>query len=336
MDDKLPWTSEVRVLNSSFIKANVTMARAIDLMQTAFSILSDKSAYVPPRVVMSTQDHKMSIFFKPAFLSRYQRLSIKILSQIHENLNSSMPTIKGTVLLMDMVTGQILSICDGNYVTALRTGAASGIATRYLALPGASTAAIFGCGAQGTSQLEAIMAVRTIKMVYLFDQLQNKAVRLAEKFNPGSSPEFIINPDVSVLKNADIICTATPSPNPLFHLRDLKPGVHINAIGSYRPDMNEIDPEILGQCRIYLDDAPACIHESGDLMNPMKSGIIKKTDIQGEIGELMAGSITGRQSPSDITLFKSVGNAIQDFFIANEAYESSFKSQGTQIINLTD
>ncbi len=336
MDDRLAWNREVRVLNSSFIRANVPMSRAIDLMETAFSILSEKSAYVPPRVVMSTPDHNMSIFFKPAFLSRHQRLSIKILSQIHENLNSCLPTIKGTVLLVDMVTGQIISICDGNYVTSLRTGAASGIATRYLAVPDASTAAIFGCGAQGASQLEAIMAVRTIKTVYLFDQQKYRAVHMAKHSMPASSTEFIINPEISILKNADIICTATPSPKPLFYLRDLKPGVHINAIGSYRPDMNEIDPEILGHCRIYLDDAPACIHESGDLINPLKSGIIKETDIQGEIGELISGSIPGRQKTSEITVFKSVGNAIQDFFIANEAYEKSFDSDGTQIINLTD
>lgn len=336
MDDKVPWKSEVRVLNSSFIKTNVPMARAIDLMQTAFSILSDKSAYVPPRVVMSTPDNNMSIFFKPAFISRYQRLSIKILSQIHENTDNCLPTIKGTVLLLDMVSGHILSICDGNYVTALRTGAASGIATRYLAVPGASTAAIFGCGAQGASQLEAILNERDITTVYLFDQNENKAVYLARKYKTASHLSFSINPGIALLKNADIICTATPSPMPLFHLRDLKPGVHINAIGSYRPDMNEIDPNILGHSRIYLDDAPACIHESGDLMNPLKFSIIRESDICGEIGELISGSIPGRQSPTEITLFKSVGNAIQDFFIANEAYESSFKSDGTQIINLTD
>jgi ornithine cyclodeaminase/alanine dehydrogenase len=336
MDEKLSARDGVRVLNASFIKGHVSMGRAIVLMEEAFRILSDRSAYIPQRVIMPTPDDKMSVFFKPAFVSQYKRMSIKILTQIHSNENSEIPTIKGTVLLIDMSSGEIISMADGNYITALRTGAASGIATRYLANPDASSLAIFGCGAQGLTQMEAILAVRPIRTIYLFDQSEKRANCIAEALQLMGKFNCQVNPDLKVLKKVDVICTATPSHHPLFTVNHLKPGVHINAIGSYRPDMNEIDPEILRVGLTYLDDAPACLKESGDLIVPLTNGIIKENDITGEIGELISGKISGRKTPEDITLFKSVGNAIQDFFIANEAFEQSILSGGAQIIHLTD
>ncbi len=335
MDDRLSAKNGVKVLNASFIKAHVPMIKAITLMEEAFRILSEKSAYIPQRIVMSTPDDKMSIFFKPAFMSRYNRLSIKLLTQIHVNENSENPTIKGTVLLIDMISGSIISIADGNYITALRTGAASGIATQYLANPDASSVAIFGCGAQGLTQLEAILAVRPIRNVYLFDQSPKKAIALAEELNLSGKFEVQINPDLKVLKTVDVICTATPSQKPLFSISDLKPGVHINAIGSYKPDMNEIDPEILRNGMVFLDDRLACLKETGDLIIPLTAGIICEGNINGELGELISGAVSGRKTPEDITLFKSVGSAIQDFFIANEAYEQSISVTDAQIICLT-
>ena len=333
MDDIFSLPDSVRVLNSSFIKSSVPMKRAIQLMENAFRILSVKSAYVPQRVVMTTPDESMSIFFKPAFLSRYNRMSIKILTQILANDNRDIPTIKGMVLLIDMVSGSILSISDGTSITALRTGAASGIATAYLANRDASALAIFGCGAQGRTQLEAIRSVRPITKVYLFDSSVNQAIKMEEEMELHKDLNCEINPDLSVLKNVDIICTATPSHHPLFGLNHLKQGVHINAVGSYRPDMQEINPEILRFGLTYLDDAPACLKDSGDLVIPLSLGIIDEDDIVGELGDLIAGSVRGRQSSDDITIFKTVGNAIQDFFIANEAYEKSLLQSGNQLIN---
>jgi len=303
------------------------MSRAIELMESAFKILSANSAYVPPRVVMTTPDDKMSVFFKPAFMSLYKRMSIKILTQLLANENKDIATIKGLVLLIDMETGHILSITDGSYLTALRTGAASGIATAHLANPDSSSLAVFGCGAQGKTQLEAILAVRPIEQVFLFDLSDSLAHCLAENVKATFKGNVTVNPGLGVLKQVDVICTATPSTTPLFSLRHVKPGVHINAIGSYRPDMQEIDSDIFKHARVYLDDAPACITGSGDLFIPLNSGILQESDILGEIGEMMSGSIAGRQTPSDITVFKTVGNAIQDFFVVNEAYELSLATE---------
>ena len=336
MDHNLCNEDSVLVLNSSFIKENVPMSRAIELMETAFRMLSDHNAYIPKRVVMTTPDESLSIFFKPAFMSQYKRLSIKILTQILDNDNPDLPTIKGVVMLIDTLTGRILSLTDGTYLTALRTGAASGIATSYLANRDSSSLAVFGCGAQGRTQVEAVMAVRPIKKVCLFDPAYSKAVRLGAEIFAKTGLSCDINPDPGILKDIDVICTATPGNTPLFRLNQLKPGVHINAVGSFRPDMHELDPKIFGAGLIYLDDAPACISGSGDILNPINLGIIREEDITGELGALIGGSIPGRRNSSDITIFKSVGNAIQDFFVANEAYDKSISLKEGQIIKLVD
>jgi ornithine cyclodeaminase/alanine dehydrogenase len=335
MDTNFPVSDSITVLDRSAITANVSMPEAIGLMETAFRILSEKSASIPDRTVISTPDDSLSIFFKPAFLSVYNRMSIKILTQLHGNSNGNGPTIRGMVFLFDMLSGRVLSISDGISVTALRTGAASGLATRYLANPDASSVAIFGCGAQGVTQLEAVMAVRNIRRVMLFDPSPGQAASLLNTLASRSDAVCVVNPDLSELKTADIICTATPSRKPLFSAGHLKSGVHINAVGSYRTDMQELDPSILGMGRIYLDDSPACLSQSGDLTIPLDMGIITPQSIMGEIGELIAGTIPGRRTPDEITVFKSVGNAIQDFFIANEAYKKSINSPDNQIINLT-
>jgi ornithine cyclodeaminase/alanine dehydrogenase-like protein (mu-crystallin family) len=310
------------------------MNRAIDLMAEAFLVLSSGEASIPPRVVMNSPGNVMSVFFKPAFLSRYNRMSVKILTQMLANANPEIPTIKGLVLLLDMTTGQLLSMSDGNYITALRTGAASGIATRLLARPGASSLAVFGCGAQGRTQLEAILAVRPIERVCLFDKQAGRAEDLIDALGPDLTFQYEINPELSVLNEMDVICTATPSTAPLFGLANLKPGVHINAVGSYRPDMQEIGPDVFGVAKTYLDDAPACLDGSGDLMNPIAAGIISRDLVIGEIGQLIAGNIDGRRSDNDITLFKSVGNAIQDFFVANDAYDKSLLQSDIPAFNL--
>ena len=319
------------------------MSQAIGLMENAFRVLSEKSAYVPQRVVMNTPDDSMAVFFKPAFLNRFQRMSVKILTQIldagiHDsapNQNHNHATIKGMVLLIDMVTGSILSVSDGQSITALRTGAASGIATSWLANKDASSLALFGCGAQGKTQIEGVISVRPIKKVYLFDLSTDQANNLRDEMKAHSDISFTVNPGLSVLKEVDVICTATPGTKPLFSLSQVKRGVHINAVGSFRPDMQEIDPEILKAGMVYLDDAPACLKESGDLIVPLSTGLLHLQDVMGELGELIAGTIPGRKSPDDITIFKTVGNAIQDFFIANQAYNQSLLLPTPTLINLT-
>lgn len=308
-------------LDNAMIRSLVGMPEAIGLMETAFGLLSGNECFVPQRVVMNAPGADLAIFFKPAFIERYKRLSIKLLTQSASTKPSGLPTIMGMVILISTESGQVLCACDAGYLTALRTGAASGIASAKLARRDASTAAIFGCGAQGRTQLEALLAVRPIKKVYIFDRNHESACLFANEF--AGRLEVIHAENTDVLINADIISTSTPETSPLFSLSDVKPGTHINAIGSYTPAMQELDPFLIRESVLFVDSRASCLIESGDLVKPISQGLFGEDIIRGEIGDLINKKVIGRTSDDQITIFKSVGNAIQDFFIINEAFDRS-------------
>lgn len=311
--------SAINFLDNNRIHELVSMPEAIRLMETAFGLLSGNECFVPQRVVMQAPESDLSIFFKPAFISKYNRLSIKILTQSANSKLSGLPTIMGMVILISTTTGEVLCTCDAEYLTALRTGAAAGIATDKLARKDSSVAAIFGCGAQGRTQLEAILAVRPVERVYAFDRNRETARFFAGEFS--GRAEMIPADSPDVLRNADIISTCTPATSPLFSSSYIKKGAHINAIGSFMPSMQELDPELIRRSLLFVDNKSSCLLESGDLLKPISEGIFTDQIIRGEIGELISGKIAGRTGKDDITIFKSVGNAIQDFFIINEAFD---------------
>lgn len=310
------------------------MQKAIDSMESAFASLSSGESFVPQRFVTTLPTQEMLMLFKPAFVEKEQRVSIKFLTQRDGVSIPGVPTIQGIILVVDSVSGEILSMMDGEYVTALRTGAASGLATRCFAQKEAKTMALFGCGTQGKTQLEAVLCEREIKKVYLFDKFKASADQLIEDMQKKSSVELIYADDTAVLKDVDIICTATNSTAPLFKKEDVKPGVHINSIGSFQPHMQELDPFLIKAAKIYVDQLDPCIKESGDLIKPIEAGIIDEKHIVGEIGEYCLNRIIGRESENEITIFKSVGVAIQDYAVATDIYNQSQKDGFGQEINL--
>jgi ornithine cyclodeaminase/alanine dehydrogenase len=296
------------------------MEDAIKLMELAFSSYSDKQCYVPPRYVNAIPGTDLTMILKPVYMKNIGRMAIKILSQYEQTGNTSFPAITGIVLLLDGDSGQILGLMDGSYVTALRTGAASGIATDYLARKDAEIMAVFGCGVQGRTQLEAVAGVRDIKQVYIYDINPDRAEIFKQEMSGRLDLVITHTDDLDQLKKADIICTSTNSRSPLFSMDHIKDGVHINAIGSYKPFMQEIDPGIIKRSRLYVDSIDSCIRESGDIIIPLKAGIISGDHVIGEIGSVILGRADPRISDEDITVFKSVGIAIQDLVVANEAY----------------
>jgi alanine dehydrogenase len=311
----------IKVITSNDVKDVVGMKDAIDLMSVAFSSFSGQQCYVPPRSVNDIPGMDLTIILKPAYMETLGRTGIKILSQNEGNRFTDLPTITGIILLIDADTGQILALMDGAYITELRTGAASGLASDYLARKDAEILAIFGCGAQGRTQLEAVAAVRNIKRVYVYD-IDSVAADIYQKdMRKKFDIEISHTHDPGHLKEVDIICTSTNSQSPLFLMNHIKEGVHINAIGSYKPQMQEIDPEIIKNSRLYVDSVESCVRESGDIIVPIKDGQISEDHIIGEIGDVVSGNAEGRKSGKDITVFKSVGIAIQDLVVANEAYQ---------------
>ncbi len=310
------------------------MKQAIDSMERAFSLLSSKESFVPLRFVSKLPSNEMMMLFKPAYVEKEKKISVKFLTQRANGFNPELPVIQGIVLIIDADTGEILSIMDGEYLTALRTGAASGLATRYFARKDANTLALFGSGAQGRTQMEAVACERDIKKVLVFDKNKNNADRFIREMREKFQIEMVYTSDTSIINEADIICTATNSTEPLFKKEVLKKGVHINAIGSFQPHMQELDPHILRDAKVYVDQIESCISESGDFIKPMAEGIIQKSNILGEIGDFCLNKIAGRESEDEITVFKSVGIAIQDYTVATDIYNNSFENSFGRDINL--
>jgi len=324
----------IRLIKRSEMAKFFTMTEAIDSMADAFAWLSSGDCYVPKRYITSIRDESLTLLFKPAFVNNHSKSSIKILTQKRSNSIPGIPTILGIVLLIDNVTGEILSIMDGEYITALRTGAASGLATKHLSRKDSRSLAIFGCGGQGRTQLMAVVAVREIEKIWVFDKSREQGEMFIEEMVPGINAEIEFTNDLDVLKEVDIICTATNSEKPLFSKSHLKAGTHINAIGSFQPNMQEIDPEIIKSSRIYLDDNDACLNESGDFVKAFKDISTLDENLIGEIGEYLLKRIDGRNSSDEITLFKSVGNAIQDFVVADRIFNKSLTVKFGQEIRL--
>jgi ornithine cyclodeaminase/alanine dehydrogenase-like protein (mu-crystallin family) len=313
----------IRLIKRSEMAKSFKMTEAIDSMADAFAKLSSAECYVPKRYITSSRDQSLTFLFKPAFVNNHTKASIKILTQKNSDSLPGIPRILGIVLLIDNISGEILSIMDGAFITALRTGAASGLATKHFSGKDSSKLAIFGCGSQGRTQLRAVDAVRKIEKIWVFDKSSEQGELFIEEMVTETKADIEFTNDLAVLKDVDIICTATNSEKPLFYKKHLKKGTHINAIGSFRPQMQEIDPEIVKSSRIFLDDKDACLKESGDLLKAFKDAAFPNENIIGEIGEYLLNKIPGRTSSDETTLFKSVGNAIQDFEVADRIYNKS-------------
>jgi ornithine cyclodeaminase/alanine dehydrogenase-like protein (mu-crystallin family) len=325
MSNEIIRRKPTRIIKAGEIKQFYSMQEAIDAMEKAFSSLSSGESFVPVRYVSKLPSEQLMMLFKPAYIEMDNRVSVKIITQRAISCIEGIPLIQGIILVVDSVTGEILSIMDGEYITALRTGAASGLATRYFAPKNARTMALFGCGVQGATQLEAVICERDIKRVLIFDKHKGTADKFINEMQEKFQLEMVYSEETSVLKEADIICTATNAAAPLFRREEVKDGVHINAIGSFQPHMQELDPWLIRDAKVYVDQAEPCLKESGDLIKPIMEGIITDNHIRGEIGDFILGKIPGRESEDEITIFKSVGVAIQDYAVATDIYNLSLK-----------
>ena len=321
-DRKIHDRSPLVLIRRKAMETHFSMEEAIACMSTAFASLSSGACTVPERYVTDSPEGNLTLLVKPAFAADLDTSVVKILSQKNGAPVAGLPTITGMVILLSKVTGEILSLLDGEHITALRTGAASGLATQLLSRKDASQLALFGCGRQGRTQLEAVCTVRSIKKTWVFDASRERAEIFVEEMKSRIPGDIEIADGLSVLKEVDVICTATPSEIPLFGRDDLKEGTHINAIGSFRPQMRELDPDLIRASRTFFDDREGCLR-SGDMVDAIGKHGPMEQQLAGEIGELVLGKIQGPTSPSEITVFKSVGTAIQDLVVADAIYQKS-------------
>jgi alanine dehydrogenase len=326
------------IISREEVKRAVTMAQAIDTVKTAFAQLSRGRARVPIRTQLGVPLHDGVTLFMPAYLEQTDQLGMKMVSVFSGNIEQGLPTINAMVTLVDAETGLPTAIIDGTYLTALRTGAASGAATDLLARKDAKTVAVLGTGVQGRTQLLAVCTVRSIERVLVFDKRQSAAEAFLEEMSRAGSPiparVEIASSASAAVREADVVCTATTSMTPVFSDEDLAPGVHVNAIGSFTPQMQEVPMGTVGRALLIVDSRAAVWAEAGDLIIARKEGIITEASIHAELGEIVAGTKPGRASDDQVTLFKSVGNAVQDVSVGARVFEEAKKKGLGTVVEL--
>ena len=317
----------LRILSRSDVARLVSMSEAIKLMREGFSHLSKGTVDVPIRMNMGMPEHDARALFMPIYSASHGQIAQKVVTIHPNNGQYDLPFIHAMVFLIDAVKGTPLALMDGEFITALRTGAGSGLATDLLSRPESSTLAIYGAGVQARTQLEAICAVRPITKVMIFGRNPENVSLFAEEITANYEVEVVAPSDPEEVSNADIICTATTSIDPVFSDSHISEGCHINGVGSYRPDMTEIPAETVSRASVFVDQRAASLEEAGDLIVPISRNLITEQHIVGEIGEVVNGNCRGRTSDQEATFFKSVGNAVQDLVVASYAYKLA-KKQG--------
>ncbi len=309
----------ILIIDAKTVTTALPMNEAIEAMAVAFGKLSAGNVTMPVRTSLSTENGITLLM--PAYAPTFH-LGIKIVSVYNNNSALNLPTVTATVLVLDSNTGLPLALIEGNSLTAIRTGATGGLAAKLLARKEAKIVALFGAGVQARTQLRALMTVRSLEQIYIISKTETSAKKLAiEIKNWQNAPQVILGKTPQeAIRNADIIITATTSSTPVFKGEDLKLGTHITAIGAYTPQMQEIDAVTVNKARIIVDHRESCLAEAGDL-------IIPHAIIDSEIGEIINGVKPERENDDEITLFKSVGVAIQDTLIANLILENAIKKK---------
>ena len=323
------------IISRNDLKSILNMEEVIEAVERAFADYARGKWVIPPRTHFTLPEGV--ILYMPSFLSPGKGaggiLGAKLVSVFPRNPKKGLPLIYGLYLLNDPATGSPLALIDGVYLTGVRTGAASAVATKYLSRRDSRALGIIGTGVQAGFQLMAILAVRAIEVCYLFDRIEDMARRFAEDY----SDKLRVNLEVlssadEVVGKSDVVVTATTSPIPVFSGSNLRQGTHLNVIGAFTPETREVDSETVKKACLFVDSYEGALSEAGDLLIPMGERVISRDDIRGELSEVVTGIKPGRKTVDEITLFKSVGFAIEDAAVAGLAYERVLeRGIGTQI-----
>ncbi|HEY4337536.1 MAG TPA: ornithine cyclodeaminase family protein [Puia sp.] len=317
-----------RYIDKPAIATLLPMSEAIPLMETMFRDLAAGRILQPLRSLMWLPDKKGLLGMMPAYTGTPDAnapetnapasfLAIKLITIFPTNAAANHPSHQGIIVLFNGDNGAPLMLFDAEEITAIRTAAASAVATNRLATKEASTLAILGTGEQAARHIESISLVRTIKEIRLWGRNKHKAEQLAE--SKGIKITITDTPQQAV-KDADIICTLTAATQPILKGEWIKPGAHLNVVGSCTPNAREVDTEAVVKSKIFTDKYESLFNEAGDFLIPKKEGRITEAAVQGEIGEVLTAAKPSRQHPTDITLFKSLGIAAEDLYSAHHIY----------------
>jgi len=318
------------ILTATDVRKALPMKETIEAMKRAYASLSDGKADAPLRTRISIPAQDAVSLFMPAYVQTQEddALAIKVVSLFPRNpeRERNLALIQAAVLVLDAETGQTRALLEGSSLTAIRTGAGSGAAIDLLARPNSKVVAVFGAGVQARAQLEAACSVRKIEKAWVYDPAEVRVKTFVKEMaGNGDIPKalFVAESPAQALSEADIVCTATTSSTPVFDDADLKPGSHVSAIGSYTPEMQEVPAETVARAYVVVDSLSATLAETGDLIQPMQAGLFGEEHVSTELGEIVLGRKTGRNSSEQITFFKSVGIAVQDAMAAQLALKNA-------------
>ncbi len=325
----------LKILTAADIRALVDMPTAIDAVHAAYAGIAQGTTSVPLRIDVAQTAHQSHTFFMPALVNN-QSLGMKIVSVYpHNRDRHQLPTIHAIVMLIDAETGRPLAMMDGTFLTVLRTGASAGVATRLLARPESSHLVIIGAGAQAWAQVAAVCAVRPITHITIVNRSPERAAQLVNTLAPRhpTCTITIATDRAQALAQADVVCLATSASTPVFADSEIRPGTHINGIGSFTHTMIEADPRTLGRAYVAVDQFAAAWSEAGELIAARDQGLLDPGSVV-QIGDIANGSAPGRRDDAQITFFKSVGNAAQDVAVASIAYAQASQQQRGQDVDL--
>ncbi len=320
-------------LTRNDVERLLDMPTAIDAVADAFRLLYTGQTELPLRANIPVAPHVGSLMAMPAYVGGdIDALGVKLITFFGANpAQRGLPAIQGNFVLFDAKTGQLQAVMEAGLMTAMRTGAAGGVAARYLAREDARTLTIFGSGVQAPYQVEAVLCERAIERVFVLSRTPAHAASLAALLRQRFSVPAQATIDTKkAVQEADILITATSAHAPLFDGSLLRPGVHITGIGSHLPNACEVDARTVRRAKVVTDQTRACLSEAGDLIQPIKAGLFDPSHIHAEIGAIIAGDRPGRADPAEITFFKSVGLAAQDVAVARVIYRKAL-TQGVGI-----
>ena len=311
----------VLIVSQDEVPVLLPMHECIDAMAEAMKALARGQALLPLRQMMPLPGGNSLLALMPSYLATVQALGVKAITVIPGNEGTELDAHQGAVLLFEAERGRLMGIFDATSITAIRTAAVSGLATRLLAKDDAGDLAILGSGTQARTHLEAMKVVRDLRRVRVWSRTDERARSFAETQSEaqGLRIEAVGSPEKAV-RDADLVCTTTSAREPILHGRCLSPGAHVNAVGFAGPNGRELDAEAVARSRLFIDRRESCMNEAGDFLLARAEGAVGDEHIAGELGEVLIGKVDGRAGGEEITLFESLGLAIEDLAAANHIY----------------
>ena len=314
------------LLTEEHVRSVLPMADLIPCMESALARYSSGEVQQPVRTVLHVGPQKHWWGLMPAYVNQPPIIGAKLVTVFSTNVERGLDTHQALIVLLDPDTGTLQALMDGRYITEARTGAVSAVSARYLSRPDAATLAIIGTGVQARSHLEAFKEVRRLREVRVWSPKRVSRERFAVEVQPhAGAPVRATDTAKDAVRDADLVVLATASATPVVEVSWIAPGSHIVSVGAPRPDHREIDPALTARARVFVDSRAGALAESGDIVMGIAEGRFGSNHIAGELGELVLGRVKGRQSADEITIFKSLGMAVEDVMTADLVYRRALE-----------